>query len=238
MTQQKVFPAYNLKFVKMKFFLQIGSVCPFVNIFLCSTRHRAKPKRPKDQNQGHGHRLRIETGSSRSPISNGTMSNSPEVRIFFLQVFNFWILFNSKVKRPLAKVAQSDPRPRRQSLAASSPPVKSDSAACPPCPPCPPTRPDPSSIGPCSIIEQDSAGHSCQDPASFDSLPSVQRIGRGGPQGVGHPQEVGQRQKETDTHKPEVTMKCSFSLVEPSGLSPLSRRSYILVEQFGTSAFI
>ena len=50
--------------------------------------------------------------------------------------------------------------------------------------------------------------------------------------------EVGQRQKEPDIHKPKVTMKCSFSLVEPSGLSPLSRRSYILVEQFGTSAFI
>ena len=147
------------------------------------------------------------------------------------------------MKRPLAKVAQSDPRPRRQSLAASSPPVKSDSAACPPtcppCPPCPPTKPDPSSIGPCSLDEQDSAGHSCQDPASFDSLPSVQRIGRGGPQGVGDPhKEVGQRQKEADISKPEVTMKCSFSLVEPSGLSPLSRRSYILVEQFGTSAFI
>ena len=130
------------------------------------------------------------------------------------------------MKRPVAKVAQSDPRPGMQSLAATSPLVKSDSAACPP------KRPDPSSIGPCSI-EQDSAGHSCQDPASFDSLPSVQRIGGGGPH-----KEVGQRQKETDTHKPEVTMKCSFSLVEPSGLSPLSRRSYILVEQFGTSAFI
>ena len=157
-------------------------------------------------------------------------------------------MFNSKVKRPLAKVAQSDLKPRRQSLmAATSPLVKSDLAACPPtcppacppCPPCPPTRPDPSSIGPCSIAEQDSVGHSCQDPASFDSLPSVQRIGRGGPQGVGDPhKEVGQRQKEADIHKPEVTMKCSFSLVEPSGLSPLSRRSYILVEQFGTSAFI
>ena len=136
------------------------------------------------------------------------------------------------MKRPVAKVAQSDPRPRMQSLATTSPLVKSDSAACPP------TRPDPSSIGPCSI-EQDSAGHSCQDPASFDSLPSVQRIGRGDPQGVGDPhKEAGQRQKEADIHKPEVAMKCSFSLVEPSGLSPLSRRSYILVEQFGTSAFI
>ena len=80
-TQQKMFPAYNLKFVKMEFFSQIGCVCPFVNIFLCSIRHRAKPKRPKDQNHAHGHRLRIETGSSRSPVSNGTMSNSPEVRI-------------------------------------------------------------------------------------------------------------------------------------------------------------
>ena len=29
MTQQKMFPAYNLKFVKMEFFSQIGSVCPF-----------------------------------------------------------------------------------------------------------------------------------------------------------------------------------------------------------------
>ena len=146
------------------------------------------------------------------------------------------------MKRPVAKVAQSNPKPRRQSLmAATSPPVKSDLAPCPPtCPPaCPPTRPDPSSIGPCSIAEQDSAGHSCQDPASFDSLPSVQRIGRGDPQGVGDPhKEAGQRQKEADIHKPEVAMKCSFSLVEPSGLSPLSRRSYILVEQFGTSAFI
>ena len=221
----------------MEFFSLIGSVCPFVNIFLCSLRHRAKPKRPKDQNHGHGHRLRIETGSSRSTVSNGTMSNSLEVRIeegedLFVLIFNFWILFNFKVKRPVAKVAQSDPRPGMQSLAATSPLVKSDLAACPP------TRPDPSSIGPCSI-GQDSAGHSCQDPASFDSLPSVQRIGRGGPQGVGDPhKEVGQRQKEADISKPEVTMKCSFSLVEPSGLSPLSRRSYILVEQFGTSAFI
>ena len=146
-------------------------------------------------------------------------------------------------------MAQSDLKPRRQSLmAATSPLVKSDLAACPPtcppacppCPPCPPTRPDPSSIGPCSIAEQDSVGHSCQDPASFDSLPSVQRIGRVGPQGVGNPHKevFGQRQKEADIHKPEVTMKCSFSLVDPSGLSPLSRRSYILVEQFGTSAFI
>ena len=150
------------------------------------------------------------------------------------------------MKRPVAKVAQSDPRPRRQSLmAATSPPVKSDSAACPPCPPTsppacqPPTRPDPSSIGPCSIAEQDSAGHSCQDPASFDSLPSVQRIGRGGPQGVGDPhKEVGQRQEEANIKKTEVTMKCSFSLFEPSELSPLSRTSYILVEQVGTSAFI
>ena len=80
-TQQKMFPAYNLKFVKMEFFPQIGSVCPFVKILLCSIRHRAKPKRPKDENHAHGHRLRIETGSSRSPVSNGTMSNSPEVRI-------------------------------------------------------------------------------------------------------------------------------------------------------------
>ena len=88
---------YNLKFVKMEFFSQIGSVCPFVNIFLCSIRHRAKPKRPKDQNHVHGHRLRIETGSSRSPVSNGTMSNSPEVRIegrgkTYLSSFQFFNL--------------------------------------------------------------------------------------------------------------------------------------------------
>ena len=140
------------------------------------------------------------------------------------------------MKRPVAKVAQSDPRPGMQSLAATSPLVKSDLAACPPT--CPPTRPDPSSIGPCSI-EQDSAGHSCQDPASCHFLPLVQRIRRGGPQGDGDPhKEVGQRQEEANIKKTEVTMKCSFSLFEPSGLSPLSRTSYILVEQVGTSAFI
>ena len=237
-----MFPAYNLKFVKMEFFSQIGSVCPFVIIFFCSDTERNR----RDQKtiiKG----MDTACGSKQAAQDRRSLTGRCQTarrwelrgggRLIFL-VFNFWILFNSKVKRSLAKVAQRDPKPRRQSLmAATSPPVKSDSAACPPT--CPPTRPDPSSIGPCSIIEQDSAGHSCQDPASFDSLPSVQRIGRGGPQGVGDPhKEFGQRQKEPDIHKPEVTMKCSFSLVEPSGLSPLSRRSYILVEQFGTSAFI
>ena len=190
-----------------------------------SFRQRAKTNGRRGPNFRRGPGLFIDTRSSRSPASDGTMSNSPVRR-------------TSNLAQPQAGNPRSLPRclatPAPGSTAA---PARQDSAG-------------PSSIGPCSI-EPDSNGlgsigpgsngtglNGTDGPASLDSLPSVQRVGGSAPAF----NEGGQRRMTENnvlmTKKKEVTLKHSLTLVEQSGRSPLSRRSYTLVEQSGTSAWI
>ena len=194
-----------------------------------SFRQRAKANGRRGPNFRRGPGLFIDTRSSRSPASDATMSNSP-------------------VRRASSLASHPKPLNPRRSLAGCLPaPVTPASA------PAAPARQDsggPGSIGPCSI-EPDSNGpgsngpgsngpglNGPDGPASLDSLPSVQRVGASAP-----PFNEGGQRRMTEnnvlvTKKREVTLKHSLTLVEQSGRPPLSRRSYTLVEQYGTSAWI
>ena len=122
-------------------------------------------------------------------------------------------------------------KPRKSSRARSSKTRKSSSYLLAPPESAAPTRPGsdgPSSNGP--------------DSNGLDSLPSVEKVG--GESALLH--EGNQRQPENvqlliEKKKSEVNLKRSLTLVEQScgrSPSPLSRRSYTLVEQSGTTAWI
>ena len=146
--------------------------------------------------------------NSRSPGSDGTMSNSP-------------------VRRPGSNLAREreSGSPRKSSTCLLPP----ESAA--------PTRL--SSIGP------DSNGPGSNGPTSLDSLPSVKRVGGSAPLNEGSQRQPESVALQSLTHSAlikntnsEVNFKRSLTLVEQSERTPLSRRSYTLVEQSGTSAWI
>ena len=182
-------------------------------------RHRAKSNRQRGPDFRRGPGLFMDTRSSRSPASDGTMSNSPVRRTSNLSNRR---MSNSPVRRT-SNLAQSE-LPRRSCLP-TAPPIKSESAG-------PAARPGSAGGENCS---NGLNGSGFNGPDSLDSLPSVQRVG-----GSDLLQEGEQRQHQSEslvTQKKEEVRR-SLTLVDQTGRSPLSRRSFTLFEESGTSAWI
>ena len=198
-------------------------------------RHRAKSNRQRGPDFRRGPGLFMDTRSSRSPASDGTMSNSPVRRTSNLsnrRMSNSPVrrtsnlsnrrVSNSPVRRT-SNLAQSE-LPRRSCLP-TAPPIKSESAG-------PAARPGSAGGENCS---NGLNGSGFNGPDSLDSLPSVQRVG-----GSDLLQEGEQRQHQSESlvTKEKEEVRRSLTLVDQTGRSPLSRRSFTLFEESGTSAWI